>query len=73
MLTTTATVTQSTYDIVVKRLAMENVVIIELSPCRDNIFLSVQSITLGEFAEVIAENVWRNHLNHPKTGILSHL
>ena len=69
VLTTTATVTQSTYDIVVKRLAMENVVIIGLSPNRDNIFLSVQSITLCEFAGVIAESVRRNHLNHPKTVV----
>ena len=48
---------------------MENVVIIGLSPCRDNIFLSVQSITLGEFAGVIAESVRRNYLNHPKTVV----
>lgn len=69
VLTTTATVTQSTYDVVVRRLAMENVVTVGLSPCRDNIFLSVKSITLGEFARHIAESFMSNKLNHPKTVV----
>ena len=60
--------TQSTYDIVVKQLAKENVVIIGLSPCQDNIFLFVQSITLGKFAGVIAESVRRNHLQRATGG-----
>ncbi|XP_003391654.2 PREDICTED: ATP-dependent DNA helicase Q-like 3, partial [Amphimedon queenslandica] len=67
VLAVTATATHGTYDVVTKRLAMEDVVIIGLSPCRDNIFLSVKCVTLADFVENIAESVRLNNVNHPKT------
>ena len=69
VLAVTATATHCTYDVVTKQLAMENVVIIGMSPCQDNIFLSVKSITLADFVEIVAESVRQNNLNHPKTLI----
>ena len=69
VLAVTATATHRTYDVVTKQLAMENVVIIGMSPCRDNTFLSVKSIALADFVEIVAESVRQNNLNHPKTSV----
>ena len=65
----TATATKTTFQAVVKSLLMENVVVIGISPCRDNIFLTVTSVSFSEFSNNVYTQLRMQGLNYPKTVI----
>ena len=70
VLAVTATVTKPTFDCVVRRLSMENVCVIGLTPNHDNIHLSVTSnISLNKFIQPIAISLKHQGKNYLKTII----
>ena len=70
ILALTATSTKSTYNCIVKKLAMENVAVIGMNPTRDNIHLSViPNIILSEFITPIAKSLKDQGLSFPKSII----
>ena len=70
VLALTATSTKGTFDCIVKRLTMENVQLIGLSPNQDNIFLSVNSsVSLENFIRPIAEGIKKEGTVYAKSLI----
>lgn len=70
ILALTATASKSTFNVVVKRLAMVDPVVIRISPDRPNIFFTVQPFKkLQEFSDEIANWLQREKNLAPKTVI----
>jgi bloom syndrome protein len=69
LLAATATATKTTFDSIVSRMLMENPVVIGLSPCRYNIFLSVSTKSLTEFIDGVVGVIKTQMINTPKMVI----
>jgi bloom syndrome protein len=52
-----AETTNNTYESIVTRMLMENVIVVGMSPCQNNIFLSVVTLTLAEFADIVTVDI----------------
>ena len=67
----TATCTSVTYDVVTKRLSMQDPVVVALSPSRSNIAYSLQpKIELDELSTNLSKELEDKRLLFPKTGSL---
>ena len=73
MLALTATATQITFNVVVKRLSLQDPVTIALSPCRSNIKLIVRpTIDLEDFALELSKELKSLKSKYPKTILFCH-
>uniref|UniRef100_A0A1X7UKV6 Helicase ATP-binding domain-containing protein n=1 Tax=Amphimedon queenslandica TaxID=400682 RepID=A0A1X7UKV6_AMPQE len=68
----TATATKTTFESVVKSLLMEIVVVIGISSCGNNIFLTVTFVSLSEFANNVYTQLRKEGLNYHKNVIFCH-
>lgn len=66
----TATATTETYHVAIKKLAMDNPVLVALPPYRKNIYYSIhQKIRMDEFVAVLLDDLVSKGRNFPKTVI----
>lgn len=68
VLALTATATEETLAVVIKRLSMHNITVVAMPPCRDNICYILKSgFNIQDFTDEIVKEFLQRRINFPKT------